>query len=158
MEKNFAKIQTPPRSSGSHLDAFNAQVEQQAGISPPLAFQNNQSPTIRINSNQQEHPNNPIDIQFNSPRMSVNSLNQNFNKVDEYKYNFDPSYGGTDPALKTRNNSGSAGIPMAKNFPDHTLYNNSATASKNAMPIFIDDLEEETILDVTIKLKSFRSY
>ena len=147
MEKNFSKIQTPPRS-GSHLETFNAHLE--AGISPPLAFQNNLSPTIRTNPDHERHTHqNPIDIQFNSPRMSVNSLNQNFNKIDEYKYSYDPSYGGTDPSLKTRNNSGGSHLQMGKNFPDHTLYSNSGTGSKNAMPVFIDDLEEETLLDVS---------
>ena len=180
MEKNFSKVQTPPRS-GPHLEFAqnsNSNAQNDPGLSPPK-FQLNSSPSnLRIINQPDESDNRftptrprqptqqevqPCDVQFNSPRMSVNSLNQNMNKVDEYKYNYDPRYGGNDPAMKQRNNSNSSGatainshIKMAKNTEQqqqtpffNDLYNNANNpGSKNVMPIFIDDLEEETILDV----------
>lgn len=162
MEKNFSKTQTPPRS-GSNIEAFTVDV----GISPPK-YQMTNSPSSRAmnrddsedrfttnrNSNRASYNNQPIDVQLNSPRLSVNSLNQNYNKVE--KYNYDPSYGGNEH-VKSRHNSignGNSNVRMVNNYIDqpnqlfNDLYNNSSSNTKNAMPIFIDDLEEETILDV----------
>ena len=168
MEKNFSKNPTPPRSA-SQMDTFvqnTAIPNPDIGLSSPK-FHVNMSPSSRQQQQQQQYENDDrftsnkqqskpynYDGQFNSPRLSVNSLSQNFNKTDEYKYNYD---GGYSDQSKSRNNSVSSGnnnpTRMVKNYPEqqnalfNDLYNNPNP--KATMPIFIDDLEEETILDVT---------
>jgi hypothetical protein len=171
MEKNF-KNQTPPRSS-TQIDTF-MQHQHDASFSPPKFQMANNSPgarhhftgqdettasddrfaasRINIPSSSRTH-NQPIDIQ-NSPRLNVNSLNQNFSNNNNYD-----TAGVYGETAKTRQNSTSNGnIRLAKNYPEmqnqffNDLYNNSNSNIKNAMPIFIDDLEEETILDVSVRL------
>ncbi len=175
MEKNF-KNQTPPRSS-AQIDTF-MQHQKGASFSPPKFLMANNSPELRQITNKDETVittedrftlnrinipsstrtnNQPIDIQ-NSPRLSVNSLsNQNFGNTNEFKFNSYDSTGGYGEVGKQRHNSigvGNTRHPKSnsemQNQFFNDLYNNSSSNIKNTLPIFIDDLEEETILDVSI--------
>ena len=59
-------------------------------------------------------------------------------RLDENKINYEITYGMD--ATKNKNN-----LRVAKNFQDQS---NEVYSAKSSFPIFIDDLEEETILDV----------
>ena len=70
--------------------------------------------------------------------MSINNLNSPNLRLDENKINYEITYGMD--ATKNKNN-----LRVAKNFQDQS---NEVYSAKSSFPIFIDDLEEETILDV----------
>jgi hypothetical protein len=70
--------------------------------------------------------------------LSINNLNSPNLRLDENKINYEITYGMD--ATKNKNN-----LRVAKNFQDQS---NEVYSAKSSFPIFIDDLEEETILDV----------
>ena len=168
MEKNFTKTQTPPRSFGSQLDVFiqNNQYnrlgsnDSETGISPPSKFIVGSSPTTRMYYNSDENnserknsiKNSRTDYPvLSSPRLSTNSLNNPNLRIDELKLNYDQY---------NNNNNSKSNIRMVKNYQENsTTCFNELYSGKNSFPIFIDDLEEETILDVNylFKLKGLKS-
>jgi len=70
--------------------------------------------------------------------LSITNLNSPNLRLDEHKINYEITYGMD--ATKNKNN-----LRVAKNFQDQS---NEVYNAKSSFPIFIDDLEEETILDV----------
>ena len=160
MEKNFSKTQTPPRSS--QTEGFAQIAANELGMSPPK-FHLANSPGFKM-PQLDEHVNDAEkavlikqqrlvqnDTHFGGHRSSLNSLNQNIVKADEAKFNYDNSYGYEAARSKpnTPNNNNNS-MRLVKNYQEQSnnffndLYNNP----KSTMQIFIDDLEEETILDV----------
>ena len=139
MEKNFSKGQTPPRSAGSPMDNFvlnnransiNNNNNPEYGSSPPgVKFLTSNSPSKLNNLDEimeKRHKQNEFPI-VNSPRLNYLSQNE-FRITSENQI---------------------TGMELVRNHLGQKLTRESS-AGTNPVPIFIDDLEEDTILDVSI--------
>lgn len=137
MEKNFSKGQTPPRSTGSPLDNLiannrtNSNNNPEFGSSPPgVKFLTSNSSSKSNNLDEimeKRHKQNEFPI-VSSPRLNYLSQNE-FRIISENQ---------------------NTGMELVRNNFTQKLTRESS-AGVNPVPIFIDDLEEETILDVNIQ-------
>ncbi len=143
MEKNFVKTQTPPRSASSQLDALLANRlgsnDSECGVSPPSKFIVGSSPTNKMfnnNNNNNNNANTTDEINMIERRNSIKSTKQ-----IEYPVLNSPRLTNTNlrfEDLKMNYDSNKSNMRALKNSQDQSN------------TIFIDDLEEETILDVII--------
>jgi hypothetical protein len=147
MEKNFVKTQTPPRSASSQLDALLANRlgsnDSECGVSPPSKFIVGSSPTNKMfNNNNNNNANTTDEINMIERRNSIKSTKQ-----IEYPVLNSPRLTNTNlrfEDLKMNYDSNKSNMRALKNSQDQSN------------TIFIDDLEEETILDVIILLFNIR--